>query len=376
MEVQQLLIDIFKGLGFSMTQIEVIAKYTIGGVNVGNLIIFVFIMGVTHLLRKSITKAIIGVIKFLFKDQINHKLLETLELGMGFIIALIGLSILTEALELGRFEDYLHRILKPMIIFSLYLFAFHSVDKFSYKIRSFTKRFGKKMSKDLEIFFVRLIKIIIFIMGLVSMLKEFDIDITHFLASLGLVGMAFALAAKDTAANLFGSLVIFIDKPFEIGNWIKTPHGEGVVEDIGMRSTRIRTFAQAMVSIPNAVMANTQITNWSKMGKRRIKMRLGLTYSTTPQQMRAILADIENMLKTHDDIHKQMIMIRFDRFDDSALSILCYFFTKTTVWSDHLAVHQDVNLKLMEIVTKNGSSFAFPSSSLYIEKNDDQEDYM
>jgi MscS family membrane protein len=179
--------------------------------------------------------------------------------------------------------------------------------------------------------------------------------------------MAFALAAKDTAANLFGSLVIFSDKPFKKGDWILTPNVEGTIESIGIRSTRVRTFAQALVSVPNAVMANSAITNWSEMGKRRIKMRLGLTYSTNTTQMENILKDLREMLKNHSDVHQDTIMVHFDEFQDSSLSLFCYFFTTTTVWSEFLEVRENINLKIMKIVEQNGAAFAFPSQSVYVE---------
>jgi len=193
------------------------------------------------------------------------------------------------------------------------------------------------------------------------------------LASLGLIGMAFALAAKDTAANLFGSLVIFTDRPFKIGDWIKTPIVEGTIEEIGIRSTRVRTFAQALVTVPNAVLANSAILNWSRMGKRRIKMRIGLTYSTTRQKLQTILNDIRQMLKNHKDVHQGTIMIYFDKFEDSSLSIFCYFFTTTTVWEEYLKAREDINLKIMKIIEDNEAEFAFPSQSIYIEKMDSKQ---
>ena len=186
-------------------------------------------------------------------------------------------------------------------------------------------------------------------------------------AALGLGGLAFALAAKDTVANLFGSLVIFTDRPFKVGDWVETPAVEGMIEEIGIRSTKIRTFAQALVSMPNATLANAPITNWSRMGKRRVKTRLGLTYNTTVEQMQAILEEIKTMLKKHPDVHQETILVSFDEFDNSALSIFLYFFTKTTVWLEYLHVREDVNFKIMQIVARNGAQFAFPSQTLYVE---------
>ena len=103
------------------------------------------------------------------------------------------------------------------------------------------------------------------------------------------------------------------------------------------------------------------------MGKRRIKMRLGLTYSTNTAQMENILKDLRQMLSNHNDVHKDTIMVHFDQFDDSSLSLFCYFFTSTTVWSEYLSVREDINLKIMKIVETNGAGFAFPSQSVYVE---------
>jgi MscS family membrane protein len=193
------------------------------------------------------------------------------------------------------------------------------------------------------------------------------VQITPFLASLGLVGMAFALAAKDTTSNFFGSIVLFADKPFRIGDWIQTPEVEGTIEEIGVRSTRVRTFAQALVAVPNGQLADSAILNWSEMGKRRIKMTLGVPYSTTSTQLRQILKEIRELLKNDADVDKKTIFVYFTEFQDSALGIFCYFFTKTTDWGHYMEVRERLNLDIMEIVEKNGSSFAFPSQSLYIE---------
>ncbi|MBL6970088.1 MAG: mechanosensitive ion channel family protein [Campylobacterales bacterium] len=224
-----------------------------------------------------------------------------------------------------------------------------------------------KEQSSLEKLIIKIVKIIILVIGGVTILQEWGYNVTGFIASLGLLGMAFALAAKDTVANLFGSFVIFTDKPFKVGDWIKTPDVEGTIEHIDIRSTKIRTFAQALVTVPNAVLANSAIINWSQMGKRRIKMKLGLTYDTDAKTMQTIVSQIKDMLKNHPDIHQDTIYIYFTEFDNSSLNIFCYYFTNTTVWGDYMAVKEDTNLKIMEIIEKNNANFAFPSQSLYIE---------
>ena len=229
------------------------------------------------------------------------------------------------------------------------------------------KRFKTDNGITLAKLMLTILKVIILIITGMNILSTWGINITGFVASLGLVGMAFALAAKDTASNFFGSMVLFTDQPFKVGDWIKTPEVEGTIEAIGIRSTKVRTFAQALVSVPNGNLANDAILNWSEMGKRRIKMTLGLTYSTTSSQMRTILQEIRELLNNDHDIHQQTIYIHFTEFQDSALGIFCYFFTKTTKWGEYMEVRERINLELMEIVERNGAGFAFPSQSLYIE---------
>jgi MscS family membrane protein len=181
--------------------------------------------------------------------------------------------------------------------------------------------------------------------------------------------LAFALAAKDTAANLFGGLSILADRALKIDDWIKVGNVEGTVEEIGLRTTKVRTFEKSLVTVPNQYIANNPIENFSRRNIRRIKMRIGLVYSTTQEQMQAILSDIRNMLQSHPGIAKKAtLLVNFDEFGSSELSIFIYCFTNTADWAKYLEIREDVNLKIMQIVQKHGSDFAFPSESLYIEK--------
>jgi MscS family membrane protein len=175
------------------------------------------------------------------------------------------------------------------------------------------------------------------------------------------------LAAKDTAANIFGGVAILTDNIFKIGEWVKIGNAEGTVEDIGMRTTKIRAFDKRLIVVPNSIVANSNVENFSRRDRRRIVMRLGLTYDTSAAVMEKILKEIREMLLAHPHIHNEPVLIYFDEYQDSALSIFCYFFTKTPVWDDYLKIREDVNFKIKEIVENNGASFAFPSNSLYIE---------
>ena len=232
-----------------------------------------------------------------------------------------------------------------------------------------TGRFNKDLSKEVGNFIIAMIKIVVGGIGLAGMLMVWGINVTAVIASLGLGGLAFALAAKDTASNLFGSFALIADKSIRIGEWVKVGGVEGVVEDVGMRTTKVRSFQKSLITVPNSIVANNPIENFSRRGIRRIKMHIGLTYATNSEQISKIMVDIKDMLKAHEGIsQKDSLMVNFDTFGDSSLDIFIYTFTKTANWAKYLAIREDINLQIMKIVEDNGSSFAFPSQSIYIEQ--------
>ena len=215
-------------------------------------------------------------------------------------------------------------------------------------------------------FLSKIIRLSIVVLTISVIASEWEYNVGGFLAGLGLGGLAFALAAKDSISNLFGGIIIVTEKPFSIGDWIKTPSVEGVVEDISFRSTRIRTFAQALVTVPNATLANEAITNWTKMGKRQITFNLGVEYSTPMEKIQTCVNRIDHMLRGHEEIDNDLIMVRFNEFSSSSLDIFLYFFTKTTSWVEHLKIKEDINLRIMEILGQEQVSIAFPSRTIYM----------
>ena len=164
--------------------------------------------------------------------------------------------------------------------------------------------------------------------------------------------------------------MIVLDRPFRVGDWIKTDNLEGTVEEIGFRSTKIRTFAQTLITVPNNIIANSLLDNFSRMPKRRIKMTVGVSYDSTPQQMRAAIVQIRTMLEQHPAIDQEFMLVNFTDFAPSSLDILIYCFTATTNWGKYLAAREDVCLKIMEILDRLKMEIAFPSHSIYIHDND------
>lgn len=328
--------------------------------------IFFFFLLLRTLFCKTILislKAFVGKTK----TTLDDKMLNAIEEPLKFSFVLFGFYVAKQWLKLDTINLFLDKLIYSFASVLIFWVLYRLISEFKTIFGAFSSRFGNKMSKDIENFIIKTLRTIVIVLGLMTFLQAWGINVSAFIASLGLGGLAFALAAKDTAANLFGSLVLFTDRPFKIGDWIQANEVEGVVEDIGIRSTKVRTFAQALITVPNATVANAAITNWTRMGKRRIRMSLGLTYSTTTEQMEAILGQIRDYLSNNEAIHPETIMIYFDEFGPSSLNIFCYFFTKTTVWSEYLAVRESVNLELMRIVEKSGAAFAFPTQTLHVE---------
>jgi len=224
-----------------------------------------------------------------------------------------------------------------------------------------------EVEKTIVGFVTKVFRFIIVALTITIIAQEWDYDVSGFIAGLGLGGLAFALAAQDAAKNIFGGIVILLDKPFAVGDWIMTPSVEGTVEEMSFRSTKVRTFPNALVTVPNSVLANEALTNWTRMKKRQITFRLGVTYTTPRKKLQSIITRIKELLDNHPEIHPDTIFVRFDQFNDSSLDIFLYFFTKTTVWAEFLQVKEDINFKIMEILEKEGVSVAFPSRSIYFE---------
>ena len=229
-----------------------------------------------------------------------------------------------------------------------------------------------KMDDQLVILGERTLKIFLVVVALIVAAQNLGFSVSGLIASLGIGGIAVAMAARDTIANFFGSVMLMLDRPFLVGDWIKTPAFEGIVEEIGFRSTRIRTFEKTLVVVPNAELANMVIDNMDARPVRRVKMRVGLTYDTTPEKMRAFLARVRKLLAEHPGVDPSFFLVRFDEFGASDLSVFIYYYTKSTAWDEHLAVREEINLRLMEIVEELGLSFAFPTRTVHlVEERDD-----
>lgn len=352
---------------------ESIVSLQVGPFTLGQLTMSFLIILASLILRGVIVRSTFASLrKLASKTSMKHDdhLLEALErpamtflLVLGFYLAMIvlpfdpewqsvvqtafrGLSILIVFWALFRLVDVL-----VDLIGTLY-------DETS-SAPSF-RGFGGLVKKSLRAF--------ILVVGSVMVMDNLGYNIGGIIATLGIGGAAFAFAAKDSIANLYGSLALALDRPFAVGDWIQVGDVvDGDVEEIGLRSTKVRTWPKTIISIPNAVLANEMINNWSRMPKRRVKQVVGVTYDTKPETMNEIVEGIRDVLRQDESVNQEFILVNWTDFGPSSLDILVYYFTKTTAWLEYMDVRQRINGKIMNVVTTHGSSVAFPTRTLHLE---------
>ena len=214
----------------------------------------------------------------------------------------------------------------------------------------------------------QLLRVAVMVTAGLILLQAFNIPVSGVLAFSGAGGIVAGLAAKDMLSNFFGGLMIFLDRPFAIGEWIRSPDKEieGTVEHIGWRLTRIRTFDKRPLYVPNSFFSTISVENPARMTNRRIKTLVGLRYEDS-SKIQVVLDDVEKMLSEHPEIDQNMVtFVKLIEFGPSSLNFLIYTFTKTTKWVNFQGIQQDVFLKIVEIIHKHGADLAFPTSTLHI----------
>jgi len=217
----------------------------------------------------------------------------------------------------------------------------------------------------------KLASFIVFTLIVVIAVQNLGLNLSGILAFGGIGGLAIGLAAKDLLANLFGALTIHWDRPFKVGDWIRSPDKEieGTVEHIGWRLTRIRTFDKRPLYVPNALFSTISIENPSRMRNRRIKETIGIRYQDA-SKVHTIVDQIREYLKNNSKIDaKQTLIVNFNEFGDYSLDILVYTFTKTTKWVEFHMIKHDVLLDIFSIIQKNGADLAFPTSLIHLERD-------
>ena len=287
---------------------------------------------------------------------------------LGLILPVVGVYLALRTLLAIR-PDWLtsaDQVFKVVTILVVAWTIFRLLDAVAVLLSELAARTDSRLDDQIVPLLRKATKTFVAVLAFILIAQNLGYSVSGLLAGLGIGGLALAMAAKDTLANLFGSLMILIDRPFHVGDWITFPGGDGVVEEIGLRSTRVRTFAKTVVSIPNQSLANATVENHSLMPKRRIKFTLGVTYASSVDQVKELVTAIEAYLRGNPDIDQEFMLVKFTEFNDSSLDLFIYCFTASTDWTKHLSVRQDVNLKIMELVEERGMSIAFPTQTVHL----------
>ncbi len=341
------------------------------GINATDIIISLIIFLFFYLLRRLIARFILNKLSRIVTStttKLDDAVIEVLDGPLKFFPVVIGFFIASSYLNLSddnqNFIDLLNRSLITIFIFWL---LHQLIIPFSFVI----KNFESKISKPLVDWTLKGLKILVIILGSVAILELWGIRVGPVIAGLGLFGVAVALGAQDLFKNLISGIMILMEKRFTVGDVILVSgEVEGVVEQIGFRSTLVRRFDSTPVMVPNYKFAEQSVTNYTRRHHRRIRWLIGLEYRTTVVQLRSIRSEINNLIENENDFAKNQnagYYVRIDSFSESSIDMLVQAFTVTNDWAEFLKIKEDLAVKIIEIVESNNAGFAFPSQSLYLE---------
>ena len=296
--------------------------------------------------------------------------IKTLKKPLTLIPLGIGLYAMVQALPLtDTYNTYADLLIKSYF----YIAIFWSIADTTDSLRDFIGEKYDFLSTTLRAWLFRTLKIVFYLLGIVSVLELWGVDAASIIAGLGLFSVALALGAQNFFKNLIGGLLIIGEKRFKQGDWINIEGvAEGSVERIDFRSTLIRRFDKAPIYVPNSVLSDSEIINFSEMPFRRIRFHVGLLYETTPETIMAIRKDIESYIERNTnlvDSDQVQSTIRVTDFNDSSIDVLVNCFTKSTQWHDYCVAREELIMEIMRIVKNNGSDFAYPTRTIHVEKD-------
>lgn len=291
--------------------------------------------------------------------------LKSIQLPLRLVIILLAVKSLLHYFSLHiQVWEYFEQLMMIMLLaMSLYRILKEVGCVFDLKIQAGESQLNRTTLRAL----IQMGQITLGLVLILMILEILGVPLSGVLAFGGLGGISVAFAAKELLSNLFGGLMIYLDRPFEVGDWIRSPDKEieGTVEYIGWRLTRIRTFEQQLRYVPNSAFSSITVDNPSRMRNRRIKTNIGIRYDDSAQ-LRSIISNIKNMLIQHDAIDtRRILLVNLVEFGDCSLNIQIYTFTKTLDWAEFMAVREEIFMNILELIKKSGADFAFPTRTLH-----------
>ncbi|MSU23944.1 MAG: mechanosensitive ion channel family protein [Opitutus sp.] len=322
------------------------------------------------LLRQFVTTIIFNQLKKLAaktETTLDDKLFPAMEAPVATFVMVAGIFSALKVLKLSETADaaigHGSTVAFSLVIFWGLLRAFNAILDHVHEIATeqglAIATFMPWIKKTLVAVFV--------ILGALLIVQSLGYHVTTILQGLGIGGLAFALAAQDTIANLFGSLVVAIDQPFKVGETVKIGAHQGTVEDIGLRSTKIRLVDKSLVILPNKMVSSEAIVNLSRFTQRRVEQVLGLNSATTPEQLEAIVADLRGLLLAEAEIDPASVMVYFRDFNTSSLDVWVVYVNRDAEVKKSLALKQRMNLAIMRALVARGLTFAYPTQVMHLD---------
>jgi MscS family membrane protein len=328
---------------------------------------------------KAFSSLLFRILKKFSGNTSARELNDLLKKPLGFLLLLIFGYIAASQLDFPdswetqkdetlSVEIVVHMIYKILIIFSLTWILVRLVDFLGLILKSRAEKTDSKLDDQLVPFFRDTLKILVVLFSLFFILAAvFEVNVVTLIGGLGIGGLAVALAAKETLENLLGSFTIFLDKPFIVGDQVIVDKVNGHVESIGLRSTRIRTLEKTLVTVPNKKMVDAELENITERTLWRVRFSIGVLYTTSKDDLENINKQIRKALDDHMLISTDPV-VRFENYGESSLNILISYLVTTNEFGVMAEVREEINFRIMEIVRANNTDFAFPSTSLYVEK--------
>ena len=345
---------------------------SISAVQVIDILIAIGIILFFRIFSSSFSYIIIRMFKIKEKKAKNiresafYNPLKVFFIILGFYIAVVFLK---EPFNITN--EIMMVAYKAFIIISTITFAKGLATSFTPK-SSLYKKIKQKTSGDVQDsmfdFALKIIRAVIYIIAGFIIITTLGVNLNGLVAGLGIGGVIFTLAAQDTAKNLFAGVVVFLDKPFVVGDWIQVDTFVGTVEDITFRSTRVRTFENSVVNIPNAIISNASIINWSKMEKRRYRLNLCVELDTPLEKLEKFQSKVEDMLQARDAIYDDSIIVKFDTIANNGLNVLICSFTDSVDYNSYIAEREDINYKIMRILKEENIKLAYDTKTVQLKK--------
>ena len=333
------------------------------------IMILVIVSFIIHKILNTVISIV--VTRVLIEFSVESKLIKRVKpaaVAASYAIVFMMLKLLVPIMQLPvGLSHYVNLTIRALVPFFIMISAYRFVDVLDIFFTRMSEKTVSTLDDQLVPLIRKALKAFVVIIGVLIILQNLDVDIFPLLAGLSVGGLAVALAAQDTIKNLLGSIMIFVDKPFQVGHWITSGDIDGTVEEVGIRSTRIRTFRNSIMYVPNGKLADSMIDNHGLRVYRRFYTQISITYDTPADLIDLFIEGLRQIVKDHPHTRKDFYNIYLNKMADSSLNIMFYIFFEVPDWGNELRARHEILLSVIRLVEQLGINFAFPTQTLHIE---------